>query len=108
MDKIEHLLLGGVPALVDAVLGQRLRGAAATLVQRREEPATRADLLQLHGVHACHPCSPEQGVTSAVYERAPGQADTRCGQPSDLPGSGPASVVSAAGSDGAEVGDRCP
>ena len=63
MHEVEHLGLGVVAALVDAVLGQRLRGAAAALVERREEPLPRADPLPLPVVHAesiPHPAAANQ------------------------------------------------
>ncbi len=51
VDEVEHLPLGAVPAPRNAILGQRLGRAAATLVEGCEEPLTRADLLQLRHVH---------------------------------------------------------
>ena len=51
VDEVEHLVVGAVAALGDAVLGQRLRGAAAALVQGREEAAAGADPVPLLGVH---------------------------------------------------------
>src|SRR5690606_3202762 len=55
MDEIEHLLLGGPGALVDAVETQRLRRAAPALVQCSDESLLAAHLSQLclevaHGI----------------------------------------------------------
>src|SRR5262249_19822352 len=82
-----------MPALVDAVLGQRLRGAAAALVERGEEAATRADLLWLRGVHG--PIVPARGGARAVrlcewLQRAQGRPGTGPGGPGQRRAAGPA------------------
>jgi len=50
---VEHLGVAGPRVLGHAVLGERLRGAAAALVERGEEPTAGADLLELRGGHRC-------------------------------------------------------
>ena len=52
MHEVEHLGVGAVPVLRDAVLRQRLRCAAAALVESGEEALSGCDLLALHAVHA--------------------------------------------------------
>ncbi len=57
VDEVEHLVVGAVPVLLDAVLGERLRRAAAALVEGGEEAAAGLDLLKLCSVHPsalCH------------------------------------------------------
>ena len=59
VDQVEHLRVGAVAVLVDAVLRQRLGRAAAALVQGSEETLTSPDLLELCGVHGPIVASPE-------------------------------------------------
>ena len=54
---VEHLLLAGVRVLGDAVQRQRLRRAAAALVEGGDEPVAVLDLLQHVGVHQISPSS---------------------------------------------------
>src|SRR5258708_1737234 len=52
VDQVEHLGVGAVAVPPDAVLGQRLRRAAAALVKGSEEAAAGHDFLGLGSVHA--------------------------------------------------------
>ena len=53
VDLVEHLRLAVVLVLLDAVQLQRLRGAAAALVEGGDEAVPGADLLELLLVHWC-------------------------------------------------------
>ncbi len=51
VDHVEHLIVAVVLGLLDAVGEQRLRGRAATLIERRQEAGAGADLVEHVLVH---------------------------------------------------------
>jgi hypothetical protein len=57
VDEVVHLLLAGVRVRLDAVQAQRLRRAAAALVERCDEALGGLDLLVLLLVHGGGPFS---------------------------------------------------
>jgi len=71
VNQVEHLRFGAIPALGDAVLGQRLRRAAAALIKGCEETPAGANLLKLCHVHDCHPGSSDREAHSALLRSQP-------------------------------------
>ena len=63
VDEVEHLVVVAVAVPPDAVLFERLRRAAAALVERGEETAAGPYLLKLFGVHPSAFCHQARGAS---------------------------------------------